>query len=89
MALWLCAVKRLQQNIKVILDDLGEIVIELYPQSAPVTVDNFIQYVEDHYYDGVIFHRVIRDFMIQAGGYRFDLTPKPSRKAIVNESSNG
>jgi len=79
------------ESPKVILDtDLGEIVIELYPQSAPVTVDNFIQYVEDHYYDGVIFHRVIKDFMIQAGGYRFDLTPKkPSRKAIVNESNNG
>ena len=75
----------------VILDtDLGEIVIELYPQSAPVTVDNFLNYVEDHFYDGVIFHRVMKDFMIQTGGFSFDLTSKkPSRKAIVNESNNG
>ena len=75
----------------VILDtDLGEIVLELFPQSAPVTVDNFIHYVEDHFYDGVIFHRVMKDFMIQTGGFSFDLTPKkPSRKAIVNESNNG
>lgn len=70
--------------------DLGEIVIELYPEVAPVTVDNFIHYVEDHFYDGIIFHRVIEDFMIQTGGHKADLTrAKPSRKAIVNESSNG
>jgi cyclophilin family peptidyl-prolyl cis-trans isomerase len=80
-----------QESPKVLMEtDLGEIVIQLYPQSAPVTVDNFINYVKDNFYDGVIFHRVIKDFMIQAGGYRFDLTPKkPNRKAIVNESNNG
>ena len=76
---------------KVLLNtDLGEIVIELYPEAASVTVDNFIKYVEDHFYDGVIFHRVIKDFMIQTGGHTFDLTfKKPNRAAIVNESSNG
>ena len=69
---------------------VGQIVLELNPQAAPVTVKNFIQYVEEKFYDGIIFHRVIKNFMIQAGGHRFDLTPKnPSRPPIINESDNG
>lgn len=70
--------------------NVGEIVIELNPEAAPVSVENFIGYVNERFYDGVIFHRVIKDFMIQAGGHRFDMTSKPpSRPAIVNESNNG
>jgi len=69
--------------------DLGEIVLELNPEAAPVTVDNFIQYVNDHHYDGVVFHRVIKDFMIQTGGFTFDLSMKENRAPIVNESDNG
>lgn len=69
---------------------VGQIVLELNPQAAPITVKNFIQYVEEKFYDGIIFHRVIKNFMIQAGGHRFDLTPKnPSRPPIINESDNG
>jgi len=69
---------------------MGEIVLELYPDAAPASVDNFISYVEDKFYDGIIFHRVIKNFMIQAGGHRFDMTPKaPTRPPIVNESDNG
>ena len=69
--------------------DLGEIVIELDPEKAPVTVANFIQYVNDHHYDGVIFHRVMKDFMIQSGGFTFDLAMKKNRAPINNESNNG
>jgi cyclophilin family peptidyl-prolyl cis-trans isomerase len=69
--------------------DLGEIVIELDPEKAPVTVANFIQYVNDHHYDGVIFHRVMKDFMIQSGAFTFDLAMKKNRAPIINESNNG
>jgi cyclophilin family peptidyl-prolyl cis-trans isomerase len=70
--------------------NVGEIVIQLNPEAAPVSVENFLGYVNDRFYDGVVFHRVIKDFMIQAGGHRFDMTPKPpSKPPIVNESSNG
>lgn len=68
----------------------GDITIELYPKDAPISVENFIGYVNENFYDGVIFHRVIKDFMIQTGGHRFDMTPKPpSKPPIVNESNNG
>jgi cyclophilin family peptidyl-prolyl cis-trans isomerase len=70
--------------------NIGEIVIELNPEAAPVSVENFLGYVNERFYDGVIFHRVIKDFMIQTGGHRFDMTPKPPNKPpIVNESTNG
>lgn len=67
--------------------DKGDIVIELYPDKAPVTVENFLQYARDGFYDGTIFHRVIRRFMIQGGGFTEDLEQKPTRDPIVNESS--
>lgn len=70
--------------------NVGEIIIELNPEAAPVSTANFLSYVNERFYDGVIFHRVIKDFMIQAGGHRFDMTPKPpSKPPIVNESNNG
>ena len=76
---------------KVLLEtDLGDITLELLPDAAPITVDNFLKYVDDYYYDGTIFHRVINGFMIQAGGFSFDLSVKPSDRApIINESNNG
>jgi len=68
----------------------GDIIIELFPRRAPITVDNFVKLVNDYHYDGLIFHRVIKDFMIQSGGFTFDFTPKESpRGSIVNESFNG
>jgi cyclophilin family peptidyl-prolyl cis-trans isomerase len=68
----------------------GEIIIELLPNQAPITVDNFIKLINDHHYDGLIFHRVIKNFMIQTGGFTFDFTPKESnRSSIINESANG
>jgi len=67
----------------------GDIVIELYPNKAPVSVDNFLQYVRDGFYDGTIFHRVISHFMIQGGGYTADMQRKPTREPIQNEATNG
>src|SRR5437016_8220447 len=57
------------------------IVVELYPEKAPKSVDNFLQYVKDKYYNGTIFHRVIDGFMIQGGGFTKDLKPKATRAA--------
>ena len=68
---------------------LGDIVIELNPQAAPVTVENFLRYVSEGYYDGLIFHRVIPGFMIQGGGLAADMQQKMTRPPIVNEASNG
>ena len=70
--------------------DKGDILVELYPKKAPVSVDSFIKHVNGFHYDGLIFHRVINKFMIQTGGFTFDLTPRASdRPMIVNESDNG
>lgn len=68
----------------------GDIRIELFPEDAPETVENFLAYVESDHYEGTIFHRVIDGFMIQAGAHRPDMTMKESARApITNESDNG
>ena len=67
----------------------GTIKIELYAEKTPETVANFLQYVDDKFFDGTIFHRVIKDFMIQGGGFTADMAQKPTREQIKNESSNG
>jgi cyclophilin family peptidyl-prolyl cis-trans isomerase len=69
--------------------NMGEIVLELYPDKAPKSVDNFLQYVKSGQYNGTIFHRVISDFMIQGGGFDKDMKQKPTRAPIENEASNG
>lgn len=77
-------------NTKVIMKTTeGDIVIELYPEKAPITVKNFLSYVDDKFYDGTIFHRVIQNFMIQGGGYTKDFVEKPSNPPIKNEAKNG
>jgi peptidyl-prolyl cis-trans isomerase A (cyclophilin A) len=68
---------------------MGNIVIELNQKAAPVTVKNFLQYVEEGFYDGTIFHRVISGFMIQGGGFTSDMVQKQAHAPIINESSNG
>ena len=68
---------------------LGTIRVELYPAKAPKTVANFLQYVKDGHYNGVIFHRVIPNFMIQLGGFEKDMKEKPTRAPIENEAKNG
>ena len=67
----------------------GNIIIELYPEKAPETVANFIQYVQDGFYDGTIFHRVIPNFMVQGGGFTDDMSEKSTREPIKNEANNG
>jgi peptidyl-prolyl cis-trans isomerase A (cyclophilin A) len=67
----------------------GTFRIELYPDKAPVTVENFLQYVDSGFYDGTIFHRVIPGFVIQGGGFTEDFQQKPTREPIVNEADNG
>ena len=68
---------------------MGEIVIELNEEAAPVTVKNFLRYVEEGFFDGTIFHRVIPDFMIQGGGFTADMRQKETHETIVNEAGNG
>lgn len=68
---------------------MGEIVLELDPGKAPVTVENFLGYLRSGHYDGCIFHRVINDFMIQGGGLDKDMNSKPTRAPIRNEADNG
>lgn len=69
--------------------DLGVIVLELFPKKAPITVENFLRYVDSGFYDGTIFHRVIPDFVIQGGGLTYDFQNKPTLSPIKNESDNG
>ncbi|HZW13563.1 MAG TPA: peptidylprolyl isomerase [Noviherbaspirillum sp.] len=77
-------------NPKVALKtNMGEIVLELYPEKAPKTVENFLQYVKSGHYNGTIFHRVINDFMIQGGGFDKNMREKATNPPIENEAKNG
>jgi cyclophilin family peptidyl-prolyl cis-trans isomerase len=77
-------------NPKVLLKTTkGDITIELYPAKAPITVKNFLDYVNEKFYDGLIFHRVIPGFMIQTGGVTAKMTTKSGKARIKNESGNG
>lgn len=67
----------------------GSITLELYPDKAPLTIANFLKYVESGFYDGTIFHRVIPGFMIQGGGFTADMEQKPTEAPIKNEADNG
>ena len=68
---------------------LGDFVVEVYPDKAPKTVDNFLQYVKAKQYDGTIFHRVINNFMVQGGGYTTSMSEKPTRPPVPLEAQNG
>lgn len=79
-----------KEHPQVLLEtNYGNIVIELFPEKTPETVKNFLTYVNEGFYDGTIFHRVIKDFMIQGGGYTPDLQRKLTRAPIKNETDNG
>ena len=76
-------------NPKVIMKtSMGDITIELYPDKAPITVKNFFSYVDEKFFDGTIFHRVMKGFMIQGGGLTPDFTEKPTKPTIKNEAAN-
>ncbi len=84
------ATKKVSNPVALIKTNLGEIEIELYPKEAPITVQNFLDYVEAKHYDGLIFHRVIKDFMIQGGGFDDAFEERADKKApIKNEANNG
>ncbi len=67
----------------------GNIILELYPDKAPQSVGNFLAYVDEGYYSGTIFHRVIDGFMIQGGGFADDMTQKSAKNGVPNEADNG
>ncbi|WP_060989650.1 peptidylprolyl isomerase [Photobacterium leiognathi] len=69
--------------------NVGDITIELNKQKAPVSAKNFLKYCQDGFYEGTIFHRVIKGFMIQGGGYTTNMKEKPTRAPIVNEANRG
>lgn len=73
----------------IIKTNFGDVVVELFPDQAPVSVKNFIAYAENGFYDGVIFHRVIPGFMVQTGGFDKKMIRKATSKPIINEARNG
>jgi cyclophilin family peptidyl-prolyl cis-trans isomerase len=73
----------------VIKTSMGTIKAEIFADKAPITAENFLKYVDDKHYDGLVFHRVIKGFMIQGGGLDKGLNPKQTRAPIKNEASNG
>jgi cyclophilin family peptidyl-prolyl cis-trans isomerase len=78
------------EGAKVALEtDKGRIVLELYPDKAPATVKNFLAYVDEGFYNGTIFHRVIPNFMIQGGGMSASMKEKTTKSPIKNEADNG
>ena len=72
-----------------IVTSVGAMTVELWPEKAPQTVDNFLKLVDDGFYEGTIFHRVIAGFMIQGGGYEADMTYRAAPRKVVNESIDG
>lgn len=78
------------ENPFVFLDtNMGDILIELFPEKAPVSVENFLKYVDSGHYNETIFHRVVRKFVIQGGGYNRDKERRETRAPIENEAMNG
>jgi cyclophilin family peptidyl-prolyl cis-trans isomerase len=81
---------RAQEPVQAVIEtSLGDIRLELYADKAPISVENFVRYAEEGFYDDTIFHRVISHFMIQGGGFTVDMQKKPTHEPIQNESPNG
>ncbi|BBP45742.1 peptidyl-prolyl cis-trans isomerase [Thiosulfatimonas sediminis] len=79
-----------EQNPQVLIEtNKGSILVELYPKQAPKTVENFLGYVNEQFYDGTVFHRVIKNFMVQGGGFDKNLNRKPNHDPIKSEADNG
>jgi len=89
VAVGVASAEATQNPVVVFVTSLGNFEVEVYPDKAPLTVQNFLQYVNDKHYDGCIFHRVIPTFMIQGGGFDEKGTQKKTRDQIKNESGNG
>src|SRR5947209_12496024 len=85
-----CGAENADKNSVVVMEtSKGTIKIELFADKSPITVKNFLSYVDDKFYDGTIFHRVISDFMIQGGGFESGMKEKKTKDPIKNESKNG
>lgn len=79
-----------EKNPQVVMEtSMGTLKIELFKDKAPISVRNFLSYVKDGYYDGLIFHRVIKNFMVQGGGLDENMQQKKTKFAIKNEATNG
>ena len=79
-----------EENVSVeIVTNVGTMTLELWPAKAPATVQNFLERADEGHYDGLIFHRVIANFMIQGGGFDTELNAREAPQTVVNESSNG
>ena len=79
-----------QDSVSVeIVTGFGTMTVELWPSEAPNTVQNFLERVDESFYDGLIFHRVVFGFVIQAGGYDADMNYRDAPQTVVNESANG
>ncbi|HYG73502.1 MAG TPA: peptidylprolyl isomerase [Planctomycetota bacterium] len=88
-ALAFCVRAEDKKPIVIIETSMGNIDVELDAEKAPITVKNFLNYVDEKFYDGTIFHRVMDGFMIQGGGFTPDLKEKPTKATIKNEADNG
>jgi peptidyl-prolyl cis-trans isomerase B (cyclophilin B) len=84
-----CLPVRAANPVVVMETSLGTIKIELFEDKSPITVKNFLSYVDDKFYDGTVFHRVIPDFMVQGGGFEPGMKQKKTKDPIKNESGNG
>jgi peptidyl-prolyl cis-trans isomerase A (cyclophilin A) len=84
-----CNLQAADKQLVAIRTDLGTFVIELQAKEAPITVKNFLSYVDNKFYDGTIFHRVVPGFVVQGGGMTFDFAEKKTEAPIKNESNNG
>ena len=82
-------VKKMENPHVIIKTNMGDIEVELFKDKAPLTVENFLRYVNEHFYDGTIFHRVIPGFVIQAGGITSDMQQKETHEPVKNEAGNG
>lgn len=79
----------METKLVILHTSMGDITLELNKEKAPVTVENFVSYVNDGHYNGTIFHRVIDGFMVQGGGFDKDMQQKPTKETIKNEANNG
>lgn len=90
VALSPASIAKTKPNPRVVLEtNLGDITVELYTKKAPITTQNFLNYVNSGFYNGLIFHRVIPDFVIQGGGFTKNMTLKQPEAPIKNEANNG
>ena len=89
LGLGLCASAQAESPRVLMKTSLGEIELELDGNKAPATVENFLAYVDEGFYNGTIFHRVINSFMIQGGGFSPDMSRKPTHAPVRNEAKNG